>query len=366
VTYASLRPAVNDLLCTLNTVFLEVQATKGGVAFFSYFGGLFVPAVLVAVYEGFRPSSRRSASSRAHGNAEGFGMHLGLAQLATLALALGQVVTAGIALPLYYSLVAWSTPRRWRHHHHKVDLGDDVFLPKELRDDLHHEQHKHSVQYNANIPRSSFLYTTLVSAIVGMLVPTLYMQYMKQTNDPNVYTALSFWHPFPLYMLVINIVLPPLLRRSFTSVAPMRGIWLIAALGIVASVKSQVALVRDLHDGNVTLSEVFLFSPNMSFLHDSDATALRPAAQFLLVLDFIFVLLTTGSKVVLALVRRNRTGAAGAVRYTLALLAGSALAGPGAAIMTMWAYGELVALRHAREVNEAKKAKSKKEGKKTK
>lgn len=343
-----IAPAFNDFICLLNTFFIAGTATPAGKAFLDYFGGLFVPAVLVAVYEGFRPSSRRSASSKAYGNAEGFGMHLGLAQLSTFAITVGQVFMAGVALPLYYAFVSASTPNRWRHHHHKKDLGDDVFLPKELREDQS-EPHKHSVQYNANIPRSSFVYTTLISTIVGMVLPSLYMS----TAPPELkYDALTIFHPFPVYMLLINIVLPPLLRRSFTSVNPMRGIYLIAALGIAASLKSQYQLFTQ--HATVPITDVFMLNANRDFLNNVEA--LGESCHLLFILDFVFVALATGSKVVLALARRARSGTVGRITYTIILLAGACVVGPGAAIMVMWAYSEREALRHAQEYTDAKKA----------
>jgi len=296
----------------------------------------------VTVYEGFRPSSRRSASKDAYGNVEGFGMRLGIAQLSTVALAVGQVITAGIALPAYYALVSWSTPKHWRRHHHKVDLGDEVFfLPdkviKQVRD-----QYKHSVQHNANVPRSSFLYTTLISTIVGFLVPTFAL---RAAPDYCKYHAFTAWQIFPFYMLVINIILPPLLRRSFTTVAPMRGIVLVASLGIAISVRAQYALLT--HDE--PLKDVFAIN---KYEHLSNA------AHRLLVTDFVLVTLAAGSKVLLALARRTRAGTGGKTLYAIVLLASAAVAGPGAAIMLMWAYSELVALRHAREYAEAKQAKA--------
>lgn len=355
-TYASLSPTINDLLCWINTFFFAAGATPGGRQLLNYFGGLFVAAVLVAVYESFRPSSRRSGSKRAHGNAEGFGMQLGLAQLATPALAIGQLATAGVMLPTYYALATWSTPTHWRQHTHKIDLGDDVFLPKEERGNR--KSHTHGAQYNANIPRSSFLYTTFISTLVGMVAPSFWV---ATTPLDESYNALSLWQPFPLYMLAINICLPPLLRRSFSHVAPMRGILLIAALGIAMSVKSHIDLLTNLD--RVPLSQVF------GHWRDKDLwnrEGLDSVAHLLMVVDFVLIFLTTGSKVVLTLAKKSGAVAGGTVKYTLALLVGSVIAGPGAAIMAIWAYGERVALQHAKAFEAARDKGKIKEGKKSK
>lgn len=337
-TYELLPPGLNDLLCTINTVFFSAGATAGGRAFMSYFGGLFVAATLVAVYESFRPSSRRSASKNANGAAEGFGMHLGLAQLATPALALGQIITAGVALPIYYAAAIWSTPKFWRQHTHKVDLGDEVFLPREERHNR--KPHTHGAQYNANIPRSSFLYTTVISTLVGLVLPSLWM---AKSPLEGKYDATSLWQPFPLYMLTINLLLPPLLRRSFSHVGPMRGVLLIAALGIAVSLKSHIELVT--HLDTVPLKSVFLHWRDKSLWNPE---ALDSASHLLLLVDFFFVFLTTGAKVVLTLAKKSGNVAGGTIKYTLALIVGSAVAGPGAAIMAIWAYGEWVALQAAR------------------
>lgn len=337
---------LNDLLCKLNTAFSSAIAAPAGGPFMQYFGGLMVAAVLVTVYEGFRPSSRRSASKDAHGNVEGFGMRLGVAQLSTIALLVGQVITAGIALPAYYACVSWSTPKHWRRHQHKVDLGDEVFfLPESARRKVR-ATFKHSVQYNANVPRSSFLYTTLVATIAGFLVPSLWMELAPPTQT---YDAQSIWQPYPLYMLAINVILPPLFRKGFTAVSPRMGIFLIAALGILPSVKAQLTLWAQMQAG-LRLADVFTLSPQQH--------TLAAACHRLLATDFVLVTLAVGSKVLLALARRQRAGTARKVMYGVVLVAGALVVGPGASIMGMWTYSELVALRHAREFAEAKEAKA--------
>lgn len=337
---------LNNLLCKLNTCFSSAAASHAGQPFLQYFGGLFVAAVLVTVYEGFRPSSRRSASKDAHGNVEGFGMRLGVAQLSTIALLVGQVITAGIALPAYYACVSWSTPLNWRRHKHKVDLGDEVFfLPESARRKVR-ATFKHSVQYNANVPRSSFLYTTLIATVVGFILPSLWMEHAPAELK---YDAQSLWQPFPLYMLAINVILPPLFRKGFTAVPPKMGIFLIAALGILPSLKSQLALFAQLQDG-LSLADVFTFSPQPK--------TLAAACHRLLVTDFFLITLAVGSKVLLALARRQRAGTPRRWLYGALLVAGALVVGPGASIMLMWTYSELVALRHAREYAEVKEAKA--------
>lgn len=337
---------LNNLLCKLNTLFVSAGVSSGGKEFLSYFGGVFVAAVLVTVYEGFRPSSRRSASKDAHGNVEGFGMRLGVAQLSTVALLVGQVITAGIALPIYYACVSWSTPRHWRRHQHKVDLGDEVFFLPESAKRKVRATFKHSVQYNANVPRSSFLYTTLVSTLVGFIVPSLVMQHAPAEY---AYAAQSVWQIFPLYMLAINVVLPPLLRKSFTAVTPVKGIVLIAALGIAASLKEQWGLYDNVVNRGADLKDIFS-------LTGPDGT-LGFQCHRVLAVDFVMTTIAVGSKVLLALARRQRAGVAGKVAYGAVLLAGALAIGPGGSIMAMWAYGELVALRHSREYAEVKEAK---------
>lgn len=346
VSHYPLATPVNNLLCTLNTFMASVGAARGGEAFIAYFGGVFLAAVLVTVYEGFRPSSRRSAGKEGHGSAEGFGMRLGIAQLSTIALAVAQVITAGVALPAYYALVSFSTPRHWRKHHHKVDLGDEVFfLSDEARQHVR-KKARHSVQYNANVPRSSYLYTTLVSTLVGFVLPSVAM---KLAPAMHKYDAQSAWQIFPAYMLAINITLPPLLRKGFSGVTPKVGIVLIATLGIAASLRAQWGLVTHLRENTDSLQDIFTLGR---------IDHLSWAAHRLLVTDFVLVTLAAGSKVLLALARRTRAGAGGKTVYALILLASAVVVGPGASIMGMWAYGELVALRDAREYTEAKEAKA--------
>ncbi|GMK58660.1 hypothetical protein CspeluHIS016_0601020 [Cutaneotrichosporon spelunceum] len=343
--YSIARPA-NELLCTLNTFFASVSTSKGGEAFTSYFGGVFLATVLVTVYEGFRPSSRRSAGKDGAGSTEGFGMRLGVAQLSTVALAISQVITAGIALPAYYALVSWSTPRHWRKHHHKVDLGDEVFfLSDAARERALKKKPKHSIQYNANVPRSSYLYTTLVATLVGFVLPSVVV---KLAPAEHKYDAQSAWQIYPTCMFLINVTLPPLLRRGFSGVTPKVGIVLIALLGIAGSLRAQYDLFTHLQEGNDSLKDIFTVER---------VNQLSWAAHRLLVTDFVLVTLAAGSKVLLALARRTRAGAGGKTLYAVILLASAVVIGPGASIMAMWAYGELVALRDSREYTEAKEAK---------
>ncbi|BEI83853.1 hypothetical protein CcaverHIS002_0404570 [Cutaneotrichosporon cavernicola] len=336
---------VNNLLCTLNTFFASIASSKGGVAFVDYFGGVFLAAVLVTVYEGFRPSSRRSAGKDGAGSTEGFGMRLGIAQLSTIALAVGQVITAGIALPAYYTLVSWSTPRHWRKHHHKIDLGDEVFFLSDAAREKVRKKPKHSIQYNANVPRSSYLYTTLVSTLIGFVLPSVAM---KLAPAEHRYDVQSAWQIFPAYMLAINITLPPLLRKGFSGVTPLVGIVLVALLGIAGSLRAQYDLYTHLQEGTESLKDIFTVDR---------VDHLSWAAHRLLVTDFVLVTLAAGSKVLLALARRTRAGAGGKTLYAIILLASAVVIGPGASIMAMWAYGEVIALRDSREYTEAKEAK---------
>lgn len=102
--------AVDDILCPLNTLIragntFNPAATALSIAF----GAFGVCSCLVAVYTSFRPSSRRSGAERLPISAVGFGMNLGLAQLATPFLALGQVISLAVALPAYYAFVSFAT-----------------------------------------------------------------------------------------------------------------------------------------------------------------------------------------------------------------------------------------------------------------
>lgn len=247
------------MCCVLNTVFINVRNSSASGPLLGVFASVFVPACLIVTYDSFRPGAR-------------------LGRLGTVFILLGQVVTAGVALPLYYTLytaTARSTTAR---------------------------------------PKPEYVWTALLSTLIGMLAPSVWM-----SESGWSYKTLAIWQPFPVYMFVLNIILPPVIR-SFRPKSSSIPIILTTILCSVVSIKSHVQAV--------TSGIPFV----QAFIPAFEGSGLGQAGHVLFAADCALVALTIGSIIA------YRPGAVGRI---LLLVVGSALAGPGAAITAVWAWNEL-------------------------
>lgn len=148
--------------------------------------------------------------------------------------------------------------------------------------------------------------------------------------DNFSYLSVTIWQFFPLLMMVVTVVLPPLLRRSFRSVPSTGGIILIAALGIVSSILGQYALFAS----GASLKDIFMLGERDMRIRDDFNTA----THFLFIVDFAFAVLATASQVIFTLKPRSGVDIA---KNALIILVGGVILGPGAPIMALWAKGEI-------------------------
>lgn len=262
VDYDFLPPTANAILCVLNSVFIAIKNTPSAAPVLGVFGSVFVPTCLIATYDSFRPGARN------------------IGRLATPFIFLGQLVTAGVALPLYYTLYSLTSGR-------------------------------------ITSPRAEYAWTALLSSVVGMLVPSVWMD----TKGWD-YESIALWQPFPAYMFALNLILPSVIRifrpRSIT--AP---VLLSAGLCIASSVKQHIELFK---------TTVPLYD---AFVPAFEGLGLGQAGHALFAVDCAFVTLTMSSAVVSF---RGST-----VSNVILLAVAGVLAGPGAAMTAVWALNELKA-----------------------
>lgn len=288
-------------LCAINSVFRAVKQSEPATVLASYFGAFLTSGVFIATYEGFRP--------------RGTGLWAWLARGSSLAFLAGQVVTAAVSTPLYFALVAAATaaPK------FKRTKSGDVLLEPRAR------------------PATEQVWAVLISTWVGFIAPFVRA---KITNFD--YTALSVWQPFPLYVLALNLVLPPLLRPVVGKASPNLPIVLIAVGGVFASASVHLKFVwylANLESGALkAVRDAFLLYPLSEWAPDW-ASNLPSLAHALFGADFAFVFLANAAQVILGF----EPGLDEAVALAVNLVLGSALLGPGAAIILLWAYGELTA-----------------------
>lgn len=247
------------MCCVLNTVFINIHANKATGPLLGVFAAVFVPACLIVTYDSFRPGARN------------------IGRLGSPFLLLGQVVTAGVALPLYYTLYTATSGTVAR-------------------------------------PRPEYVWTALLSTLAGMLVPSVWM-----SESGWSYRALAIWQPFPVYMFVLNLILPPVIR-AFRPKSASIPIVIATILCTAISAKSHVEAINS----SIPFAKAFLPA--------FEGVGLGKAGHALFAADCAAVVVTIGSALVY--------GSNAPVKVLL-LLVGTAVAGPGAAITGVWAWNEL-------------------------
>ncbi|WOO85642.1 uncharacterized protein LOC62_07G009139 [Vanrija pseudolonga] len=299
--YAWLSLKANVSLCVLNSVFRAVKQTEPGTVLASYFGAFLTSGVFIGTYESFRPRGR--------------GLWAWAARGASLAFLAGQVVTAAVSTPLYFALVAAATPAPL----FKRTKSGDVLVEPRAR------------------PATEQVWAVLISTWVGFIAPFVHA---KVTNFD--FHALALWQPFPLYVLALNLVLPSLLRPLVGKASPNLPIVLIALGGVYASASVHLKYVwhlANLESGALkAVRDAFLLYPLSEWAPDW-ASNLPTLAHAIFGADFAFVFLANAAHVILGF----EPGLDEAVALAVNLLLGSALLGPGAAVILLWAYGELTA-----------------------
>lgn len=287
-SYPWLPRYLNQMLCALNLIFdAGANGPKPPAVLLNTFGPLFMTAVAVATFESFRNVHRANK-----------GISGVLARAASWFTLLGQRITAGFALPLQRVFISWSGRRSGR------DAGD----LEELR---------------SRVPEAKYIWAAYVSLTLGMAIPTLFIQTEKFS-----YPALSIWQPFPLYVLALNIVLPPLFSWTRNRYIPTV---LLTALLVGASVRSNHELVKGIASGEVNLREVFLLDL------PADTLTISHGAHILFAIDMasVFVLCT------FSVLFGYGAGLGGFIASILPFSVATVLLGPGGSFALFWGIKEL-------------------------
>ncbi|KAL1411020.1 hypothetical protein Q8F55_001965 [Vanrija albida] len=278
--YSFLSPTLNGINCVLNTVFLAGNAAgPEEKLLMGTFGGLYVTHVIQMVYESFRP--RRGAGATQ-------------AKLASVFALIGQLTTIAVASPIYFALVVFGAKPhgQWR-------------------------------------PKTAYIYVTLVGFFIGGLLPSLWMQESNMDFD-----ALSFWQPFPVYVNILNLVLPAVLVPLFAKASATPPILIITALCLYPSLKGHLQLLQS----DIALRDVLVYylpkdwpagaPDNLGFI-----------AHLIFSADFTFTLVANFSWLLYNL-RPKSLGAGLGYTAVLALL--TVAVGPGSASALVFAWNELL------------------------
>ncbi|BEI84625.1 hypothetical protein CcaverHIS002_0500260 [Cutaneotrichosporon cavernicola] len=226
---------LDGLNCLLNSIFMAAHESRDAQLLMGSFTAVLLSALMVSTYESFRPTHRNNGPL-------GF-----IAQCSSLFYLAGQRLTAGFTMPLHAAFCVWS---------HAVS------------------------RQKRSRPEGKYTWSTLLSVSIGFLGPTLYL-----AVEDMSFSALSIWQPFPLYVLVLNLVLSRILPQ--TPRAP--AVVIIAVLCTVVSVSGHIDLMREVANGR-RLGDILLFDTK-------GTSSLTFAGHALFAVDFASVLVTSLSLV---------------------------------------------------------------------
>ena len=299
MSYPFLGKYLDQLNCSLNSVFVAGNSRREGQLQLNVFGPLLLSSLVISVYESFRPVHRRS----------NFIVGL-LAQSASFFYLLGQRFTAGFSTPLHYVFLVWSAASGAA-----------------------------AVRGNPNglVPSAEHVWSTLIACTAGYLVPTVYAIVFKMN-----YQSLSIWQPFPLYVLALNLVLPPIIRSVLLPALPFSrtqsrkvGTFLIALLCTAVSSMTHWELIAStlLAEHGVDIRDVLLLRAQP----EAVASTFAHAAHALFTIDFASVLLTNMIVAIPAFGGNIPRVISTLIPFILITVA----AGPGAAVIITWATAEM-------------------------
>ena len=175
------------------------------------------------------------------------------------------------------------------------------------------------------VTRPEHAWTALISTLVGYCLPLLYGVQTDWSNN-----AISLFLGFPLYIILLNRVLPPLVRRSQLLASGVRPSLPISMAATLAGVLSADANFKLLLSG-IPFKQVF-----WPYIAPPSTTR---DLHILLVHDYLFVSIALDSYVLCQGPSRRTLLARG--KEAAGILAQAAVFGPTAAIAWMWAKVEL-------------------------
>lgn len=265
---------LNDLLCFLYVFFQGLDGNKPAQLLAGSFGHLLFPTVCIMMYESYR-------------------QHGFLAKLGGSFLMLSQLAGAGVGIPLYFASVTGSRKAA-------VAVKDVSVLKP---------------------PSAEYAWSALLSGLIGYLGPSLFM-----AKEGQSYTSMALWQIFPVYIAIVGLLMPPILRPFLSKTPSAIPVFLIGLLGLLISAKGHLEI---LNSGEDFRDIVMLFWPK-------EATFKRQVHLFFLV-DYVSTFLAVASHVIFSF----ESGMEEAWGYSLVVLLVTQFLGPGSAISILWLYREL-------------------------
>jgi hypothetical protein len=211
-----------------------------------------------------------------------------LARRGQIFLLLSQLATAAGCFPMYCAVVAYSR----------------------------------SAATMARRPTAPQVWSVLLSSILGFLVPTYYMGKQGWSYD-----ALSLWQIYPVYVIILNAILPTLLKPIFKKTSPSIPIYIILALSIYLSARAHFEMLTS----GVDFRDVMLI-----FKQPQNLTT---DAHRLFLFDFITSTLALMCFVVLTFDSASGEHKFG---YFWVLMTITNIVGPSGALAVVWTIREII------------------------
>lgn len=284
-SYDFLPGWLNQLLCTYNRIFLAQTGTPQAKALTNIFSRLQYTTSAILAFESFRQP--------------GF-----LAQRGLWWLLISQVTSIGATMPLFLALAA-----------------------------------SRSTSVVSRTVKPAQAWSILVSLLVGYLGPSLYV-----TRAGWSYNSLSIWQAYPLYLIAICLVLPPLLGRFTQTNAPIekQSQVPIIAISVVGVAISAQAHFKFLGSG-IDFRDLVLVFPQRDRV---PAGSITPVAHLIFLVDMVSSFVAGCAHVILSFHGEDAERKLG---YCLVLLALTNFIGPGGALAAVWAIRETYGLGLARK-----------------
>lgn len=267
VTYDFLKPELNNLLCYINTTF-KALSTKSEA---------YLAADGFARW-GFAATAILGAESARTGQAW-------VVKRVNWFLLVAQLVTGAVTLPLYF-------------------VATSIYASKH------------------NPPKAPILaesaWAALLSALLGFIVPS----YLVQKSGWS-YDTLAIWQLFPVYLMVLQTVLPVILSPFVHRTSASVPIILIGSIGAALSTPPHFAMLT----GDIPLTKIF-------WPFWEKAEGLPDEVHRFFIWDFAGCVIALSSYLVLAYGGHSTASKLGSL-VVLTILTG--LIGPGGAAAVFWA-----------------------------
>lgn len=186
-------------------------------------------------------------------------------------------------------------------------------------------------------------WTVFIALLVGYIGPSFFVTYQGWSYD-----SLSIWQAYPLYMIGLTIILPPVLRAFTASPSSALGekqtrfaIIAIATVGVLLSCHSHFKFLGSGIDFRDVI-HIFPQKPQVP------ADSITPAAHLIFLFDMLASFIAGCAHVVLSFFGEDAERKLG---YGIVLVALTNFIGPGGALAAVWAIRETYGITVARKAS---------------